>query len=173
MNFPRWNRQIHRWGSVVAALPLLVVIASGVLLQLKKQSDWVQPPTCKGAAKTPGLSFDAILAAARSAPEAGISEWSDVDRLDVRPGKGVVKVRAKNRWEVQVDAATGDVLQVAYRRSDLIESLHDGSFFGGDAVKLGVFLPMALVLAVLWGTGIYLFFLPYLARRRTRRSRAS
>ena len=57
---------------------------------------------------------------------------------------------------------------MAYRRSDLIESLHDGSFFGGDFAKLGVFLPTALVLCVLWGTGIYLFFLPYMVRRRRR-----
>ena len=79
----------------------------------------------------------------------------------------MLKVRCKNRWEVQLDAATGDILQVAFRRSDLIESIHDGSFFGNRA-KLGVFLPTAIVLVVLWGTGVYLFFLPYLAKRKNR-----
>ena len=113
------------------------------------------------------LSFAEILDIAKSAPEAEIQSWDDIDRLDVRPGKGILKVRAKNRWEVQMDTATGDILQVAFRRSDLIESLHDGSFFH-EGVKLGIFLPTALVLVVLWGTGVYLFFLPQLAKRKKR-----
>ena len=93
--------------------------------------------------------------------------WEDIDRLDVRPEKGMLKVRSKNRWEIQLDTATGQILQVALRRSDLIESLHDGSFFS-NRIKMIVFLPTALVLVVLWGTGVYLFFLPQLAKRKKR-----
>ena len=104
---------------------------------------------------------------AASVEEAGIEGWDDVDRLDVRPGRGMLKVRAKNRWEVQVDAATGEVLQASYRRSDLIESIHDGSFFA-DAAKLWVFLPAALILLGLWISGVYLWLLPHLVRRRRR-----
>jgi hypothetical protein len=37
----------------------------------------------------------------------GIETWSDVDRLDVRPGKGMLKVRAKNRWEIPGSVAPG------------------------------------------------------------------
>ncbi len=64
-----------------------------------------------------------------------------------------------------MDLATGDVLHSAYRRSDLIESLHDGSWFH-DAAKLYVFLPVAVVVFGLWATGIYLFFLPIAVRWR-------
>ena len=53
------------------------------------------------------------------------------------------------------------------RRSDLIESLHDGSFFSEPA-KLWVFLPASIVFAILWFTGIYLFFQPYIAKRKKR-----
>jgi len=167
MKASRWNRIIHRWGSILIALPALCVLLTGVVLQLKKQSSWIQPGTQRGVGTVPELSFAEILDSAKSVPEAEIDSWDNIDRLDVRPDKGVVKVRATNRWEVQVDLATGEVLQVAFRRSDLIESLHDGSFFS-DWVKLGIFLPTALVLVVLWGTGVYLFFLPVLARRRKR-----
>ncbi len=101
-------------------------------------------------------------------PEAEVETWVDIDRLDVRPNKGMLKIRCQNRWEVQLDTNSGDVLQVAYRRSDLIESIHDGSFFH-DSTKLWVFLPSALVLTILWATGAYLFSLPYLAQwKRTR-----
>jgi hypothetical protein len=56
---------------------------------------------------------------------------------------------------------------VAYRRSDVIEQIHDGSFFS-DAVKLYVFLPTGVFLILMWGTGLYLFLLPRLRRKRPR-----
>lgn len=166
----RWQvvwRRIHYWVSLGVLVVAPVVIGTGILLQLKKESAWIQPPTQRGTGAVPSISFEAILEAARSVPEAGIDGWDDVDRLDVRPDKGVVKVRGVNRREVQVDAATGEVLQVAVRRSDLIESIHDGSFFH-ERARLWVFLPSAVGLLLLWATGAYLFVRPFLARRRRR-----
>ncbi|MAW59383.1 MAG: hypothetical protein CMJ94_00960 [Planctomycetes bacterium] len=163
------NRKLHRWGSILTALPLLVVIITGIILQLKKDWSWVQPPTAKSADPALELSFDEILASASGVPEAEIGSWEDVDRLDVRPDKGVVKVRANNRYEVQIDTKSGEILHVAYRRSDLIESLHDGSWFS-DGAKLWIFLPTAIILFGLWVTGIYLWFLPHLVRRRKRKA---
>ncbi|MFT5130288.1 MAG: hypothetical protein ACI8W8_003917 [Rhodothermales bacterium] len=43
---------------------------------------------------------------------------------------------------------------MAFRRSDLIESIHDGSYFN-DHFKLWVFLPAGIVLAALLVTGIH------------------
>ncbi len=169
MSAAAWNRKLHRWGSIAVALPLLVVIASGIVLQLKKELTWIQPATVRGDEAAPSISFDRVLEIARTVPEAEIESWDDVDRLDVRPGRGMLKVRSGNRWEVQIDTSTGAILQTAYRRSDWIESIHDGSFFH-DRVKLWIFLPTAVVLLGLWGTGMYLWFLPHLVRRRRRRA---
>jgi uncharacterized iron-regulated membrane protein len=171
MKLSKLNRDIHRWGSILIAIPVAVVIVTGLTLQLKKEFVWIQPATQKGSTSDLSLSFDQILSATRRVPEAEVETWDEIDRLDVRPSKGMLKVRCKNRWEVQLDANTGDVLQVAFRRSDLIESIHDGSFFH-DRVKLWLFLPTALVLGVLWLTGIYLFFLPYFAKWKKRRKKA-
>lgn len=162
-----WNRRLHRWGAAAVALPFLIVLASGLLLQVKKQVAWVQPPERRGAETVPRIGFEELLAAARAVPQAGISSWEDIDRLDVRPGKGMIKVRAKSNWEIQLDGATGAVLQTAYRRSDIIASMHDGSWFH-EHVKLWLFLPSALVVFALWVTGVYLYLLPYLARRTAR-----
>jgi hypothetical protein len=115
---------------------------------------------------------DVLAITAEQAPEAGISTWDHVDRLDVRPGRGIVKVRGENRWEVQVDTQTRRVVQVMYRRSDLIESLHDGSFFS-DTAKVTVFLANGAILLGLWITGMYLWGLPLVARRRGRLRRAA
>jgi len=171
MKLSKLNRDVHRWGSILIALPVAVIIVTGVILQLKKESAWVQPPTRQGSSSELSLSFDQILTATQGVPEAEVENWDDIDRLDVRPGKGMLKVRCKNGWEVQLDANSGIVLQVAYRRSDLIESIHDGSFFH-DSFKFWVFLPTALVLGTLWVTGIYLFFLPYYAKWKKRRNKA-
>jgi uncharacterized iron-regulated membrane protein len=166
------NRQTHYWGSFICAIPILIVIITGIVLQLKKESSWIQPPTIRGSAKIPTLPFDQILNTAKTVDEAGIADWKDIDRLDVRPGKGVIKIRAKNRWEIQIDHQTGELLQTAYRRSDLIESIHDGSFFH-DKAKIWIFLPSAIVLLILWVTGIYLFVITLLnknsnkSRKRT------
>jgi hypothetical protein len=174
MSNPRiWNRRLHRWGAAAIALPFLLVICTGILLQLKKQFPWVQPPEKRGAVgAVPALSLHEILESARGVPHAGIQSWADVDRIDVRPGKGMLKVVGYSRWELQLDSSTGEILQVAYRRSDLIESLHDGSFFHPVA-KLGVFLPSGMIVLALWGTGVYLWVLPYRARRATRVRRSA
>ena len=95
-----------------------------------------------------------------------VASWDNVNRMDVRPGRGVVKVWLHNGYEVQVDLGTGQVLQVAYRRSDLIESIHDGSFFAGDWTKLGLFLPTGITLLLLWCGGIWMFWVPFWAKRK-------
>lgn len=158
-----WMRKLHRWGAILVAAPFLVVLVTGIILQLKKESAWVQPPANRGVGKLPEISFDAILAAVKEVPEAEVQSWNDIDRLDVRPTKGYVKVQANNRWEIQVDLKTAKVLQTAYRRSDLLESIHDGSWFH-ESAKLWVFLPSAIVVLGLWFTGIYLFVLPHWVR---------
>lgn len=172
MKLSKLNRQIHNWGSIIIAIPVSIVLVTGLLLLLKKDIDWIQPSTIRGTETGLSLSFDQILDIASTVPEAGIQSWSDVDRLDVRPGKGMIKVRANNRWEVQIDANIGEVLQVAVRRSDLIENIHDGSFFS-DVAKYWIFLPASVVLIGLWITGMILFFQPYVAKSRNKKRRAA
>ncbi|MGL4551336.1 MAG: PepSY domain-containing protein [Gemmataceae bacterium] len=164
------TRKVHYWAAIVVALPLLVVVVTGLLLQVKKQFTWVQPPERRGTGKEPALALPRVLEVCRGVPEAGVGSWADIDRIDVRPSRGLIKVTTKDNWEVQIDAQTGDVLQVAYRRSDLIEALHDGSWFH-PAVKLWVFLPAGLTLFLLLLTGVYLFWLPIVVRATRRRPR--
>ena len=144
------------------------MLITGILLQLKKDVDWIQPPTMIGEnIQNLSLSFDKILDISSSVSEANISSWEDVDRLDVRPNKGIVKVRAKNNWEIQIDTFTGKVIQTAYRRSDIIEKLHDGSWFS-NKIKLWVFFPSGVILLGLWLTGVYMLARPYYVKLKRR-----
>lgn len=170
MNWKKLFRQIHYWLSLAVFVPAAIMFVAGGFLMLKKEIEWIQPGTERGVVESqlPRASFEEMLAAARLHPEAGIKEWSDIDRIDLRVDRGIAKLRAKSGWEIQVDTKTAAVLNVAYRRSDLIETLHDGSFFA-DWVKFYVFLPTGLLLIIMWGTGGYLFLLPRSAKARKKR----
>jgi uncharacterized iron-regulated membrane protein len=167
--FNKLNRKVHYWVSIVVAVPLLIVVCSGLLLQLKKHSAWIQPPELQGTVTTPAVSFDQILASLQRAPDLDVRTWSDISRLDVRPRRGLVKVLLRNGWEAQVDLGTGEVLQVAFRRSDIIEAIHDGSLFAGNWSKFGLFLPAGVGLLVLLCGGLWMFWLPVLTKARQRK----
>ena len=165
MKLNKQLRKIHYWISPFIFIPVLVIFSTGVLLQLKKQSDWIQPPIQQGVNSTPSIQFEEILEAAKSIPEAEIKSWADIDRVDVRPNDGISKIRSNNRWEIQIDNETNEVLSVKYRRSDVIESVHDGSFFT-NYVKFGWFLPAGILLIIMSLSGISMFLLPLSVRSK-------
>jgi uncharacterized iron-regulated membrane protein len=165
IRFPLLGRKLHRWGAVITLAPLVVIIVTGLLLLLKKEASWIQPPTSRGVGGPPEVTFERILETARTSATAGIESWEDIDRLDVRPDDGVVKVLTKGGVEVQIDTSTGKLLREGRRRSDLIESIHDGSWFF-EGAKLWVFLPCTVILFGLWCSGVYLWLLPIMMRRK-------
>ena len=166
MTFNYANRRTHAWISMCFAVPVVVVIITGILLQLKKQLPFVQPVERAGVTHEPVATPAQYLEAINRGKVDGEVTWKDVQRVDIRPSKGIAKVILKSDVEYQVDLGTGDVLQRELRMSDFIESLHDGSFFAGDISKLGVFLPAAIGLLVLWVSGIYMFWLPLVVKLR-------
>lgn len=171
MHFNVLNRKVHYWASFTVAVPILVIIASGVLLQMKKHWGWVQPPEIRGTGTVPAIGLEQIMTTLRAAPSLGVAGWDDVSRIDIRADRGLAKVTLLSGWEAQIDLGTGQLLQTAYRRSDLIESIHDGSFLAGDWTKLGLFLPAGLTLLLLWLTGLWMWWVPFIAKRRRRKAR--
>jgi len=167
MSFKKTNRTIHKWASIIIAIPLLVIFVTGILLLVKKEFEIIQPPTMKGQEKIPSIPFTQVLSAAQSVEQAEIKGWQDIDRLDVRPSKGIIKIRSNNSIEIQIDAATGQLLHVAPRNSDFIESIHDGTFFEKNA-NLWLMLPVGIVSILILITGVILFFIPYLKKNKRR-----
>ncbi|MFW5950666.1 MAG: PepSY-associated TM helix domain-containing protein [Gemmatimonadota bacterium] len=161
----------------LVALPLLILVivssATGILLGWKKNVDVLQPPTRTSAAADLGewLELDELAAAATAALAAEIGsddpERLVPERLDVRPGKGVVKVRFPGTWEVQVAGGTAEIRSVARRHSDWIEKLHDGSIIS-EGFKLVTMSALGVGLIVLSLTGFWLWLGP----KRLRRLRA-
>lgn len=169
MNFDSRNRRWHSRIAWIIAIPFILVIATGLLLQLKKHWSWVQPSEQKGTDHAPWVSLDAIMKEMMAHPELRLTGWQDVVRGDLRPSKGLGKFTLSENREVQVDLGTGKILKIAVRRSDWLESIHDGSFFAGDWSKLGIFLPVGVLALFLWASGVRLLLVPWIMRRRRAR----
>ena len=53
MKISKLSRVLHRWGSLIARLPITIIVFSGIVLQLKKVSPYIQPPTQRGSSEAP------------------------------------------------------------------------------------------------------------------------
>lgn len=150
----RWNRKAHRWTAIVISIPMLFIILTGIFLQLRKPVDWIQPPTAKGSQKyEPTVVLEKVLSSVESVPAMQVTGWSDIKVMDLRPNKGIIKVRNFNELETQVDATTGDVLQTAQRRNDFVVKWHD---FSAWNARLWLGLPVRLGFLALFLTGVWL-----------------
>ena len=136
-------------------VPWLIVITSGILLQVRYELPWVMPELQKGSEGAPTLQFTDALKKARFIPIAGIAEWKDVWRVYVYPSKGVVSIRAKNFWQIQFDANSGELLDLSVRRTDVLEDVHEGRWMG---VNLWLFLPIHVLSVMLWILGVIMGF---------------
>ncbi|MDH3315437.1 MAG: PepSY domain-containing protein [Gammaproteobacteria bacterium] len=165
----RLVRKTHLWVAIIVALPLLLLLVTGVALQVRKPVDWIQPTTEVGVARyDPGVGHAQILAAAKAVPEMRVEDWSDIAALDYRPKNGIIKVRNHDDLETQVDAKTGEVIRTGRRWNNLIARVHDGSEWG---MRLWFFLPAGLLIVYLWISGFYLAVMETSRKLRARRQR--
>jgi uncharacterized iron-regulated membrane protein len=172
----RWYRKLHRWiASVLFAFFLLISI-TGLLLAWKKNTGgYLLAKTYEGSSKnlSDWLPLDSLQKNAVVALRTEISPDlpAEIDRIDVRPDKGMVKVTFRNHyWAVQLDGATGNVLHLERRRADFIEHLHDGSLFdrlaGTSGLKITYSSIMGLALLLLTISGFWLWYNPKRIRKK-------
>ncbi|AWW32135.1 DNA mismatch repair protein [Echinicola strongylocentroti] len=169
VNTLRNYRKYHRWIGVFLSMFILISSLTGILLSWKKQSDLIQPPTqlVKQETNEPWLAIEEMeMIASRALKKHQPEIQNKIDRIDIRPGKGVAKVLfEQGYWEVQLDGYNGGVLSVERRYSDLIEQLHDGSFFG-ENFKLLAMNVLGTGLVVMVITGLVLWYCPKIVRKR-------
>ena len=173
-------RKVHRMMGAVLFIFFFVVAITGALLGWKKNTNgWLLPVTTKGTSTNlavwkPIASLHAIAdSVLLNRVDKTLS--NDLDRIDIRKEKGIVKfVYAKHYWEVQLDGATGNVLQVNLRKSDFIEDIHDASYLDtyfntkGEPIKLTYTLIMGVALFLFCTTGFWLWYGPKLIRNKKR-----
>lgn len=160
----------HLWIGVVFTAALLIISATGILLNHKRalglMPDVANEPS---GAFSSALSLDSLASIGLQAvalPGAPRAALRTVDRMDVRPRSGYVKVRMRDSasTEVTIDVASGKVLHVGPRGDVFFEKLHSGEIFGGRGIFLSDAAAIALVATMV--TGYWLWLVPKLRRPR-------
>jgi hypothetical protein len=165
----RWYRKWHRQMGIISLAAFLLMAVTGVLLIWKKNSNgYLLAETQQGKGTNPkdwvkidSLQKSAIDCLIKNNP----GEDTAIDRVDVRPDKGVAKVTFKNHYTaIQVDLTTGLPIHIETRRADFIEQLHDGSLFdslaGTGFIKLLYGTLTGLLLTFLAVSGFFLWYNP-------------
>jgi uncharacterized iron-regulated membrane protein len=167
VNRLRQFRSIHKWIGISVFLFMIVTASTGVLLGWKKNVNLLQPATLKGSILTMDnwISFDQVAQAAIRGIDSVTSRKIEIDRMDVRPDKGIIKVTfTEDYWEAQIDGGTGKVLSVGQRHADWIEHIHDGSILS-EPFKIIYTNYLGLGLLFLSITGFWLWYGPKVIRK--------
>jgi uncharacterized iron-regulated membrane protein len=173
----RWARiafYVHLWLGVISTVALIAICVTGILLNHKRGLGLMpdvphEPSGHFGNALPLERLAQAALAAA---PQSARGNWQPadsvdialIDRMDVRPRDGFVKVRLRDKasMEMTVDITDGRVIHVGRRGDVFLEKLHSGEAFGGRFVLLSDFAAVLLVLTLI--TGYWLWLAPKISR---------
>ena len=173
----RLFRKVHRTTGALLFIFFFIISVTGFLLGIKTHSGGVILPDTKIGSSTQFSKFLPLDSLQKNASKY-MSDYLketiaiEIDRIDVRPDKGIVKFTFKsNFYELQLDGASGELLQIDFRRSDVIEKIHDGSivdYYLG--LKSGIFklfytIIMSLALMVFTITGFWLWYGPKKMRK--------
>ena len=170
-------RKVHRQTGALLFFFFFFISVTGGILGWKKHSNGIiLPKTTQGSTSelSEWLTLDSLQKQATQFLHDSVSAAlsPDLDRIDVRQGKGIVKfIFSEHHYELQLDGATGELLQIGVRRSDLLENIHDGSildnYLGTEngQIKLVYTTVMALALLIFTVTGFWLWYGPKRMRK--------
>lgn len=181
----RSYRKIHGVLGGALFVFFILIAGTGLLLGWKKHSGGLLlAKSYKGVSTDPKrwLPIDSLQKIAYTTLRDSISPGlsTKLDRIDIRPQKGMVKFVFEEHYQgIQLDCTTGAVLHIETRRSDFIEHLHDGSYLdslirvGDEPAKLIYTTIMGVALLVFSITGFYLYYGPKRMRRQKQALSAS
>jgi hypothetical protein len=166
----RWLRSLHRWMGIPLIVFFFLIGITSILLAWKKKAELL-PPTLKTEIENGTWILPSEMVRIGEEEMVRLGRDPEVDRIDIRPDKGVAKVTFKTHFtEVQLDGLSGKVLSIETRHSDWIEKVHDGSIVdfyleGDEAAKLTYSTLTALGLILMSVSGFYLWYFPKVVRK--------
>ncbi len=174
----RLFRKTHKTTGAILFVFFFVISVSGVLLGWKNNSNgFILPKAIQGTSSNlqHWLPIESLHQKACVILKDSVSKdlSLEIDRIDIRKNKGMVKFVFKHHyWEIQLDGTTGKVLQIGKRHSDFIENLHDGSiidhWFNTNKKQFKVIYTtiMGLSLLLFTATGFWLWYGPKMMKRK-------
>jgi len=167
----RLYRVFHRWLGLPLIIFFFIIGITSILLAWKKKVELL-PPTTKSQSKIKEnwISPSEMIFIAQDAMDS-LGESTVVDRIDIRPDKGITKITFKNHFlEVQIDGFSGEVLSVDTRHSDWIEKVHDGSiidyYADTDETSKLIYSSLTSIGLILMSiSGFYLWYFPKRIRK--------
>lgn len=151
----------HLWLGVIFTIALVVISVTGILLNHKRGLGLMPDvPHETSAPFSASLPLDSLAAIALRSIGSEPGDASSVDRMDVRPRDGLVKIRMRDpsSTEVTVDLSTGAILHTGPRGDVYLEKLHSGEIFGAPWVTLSDASAIALLITLV--TGYWLWLAP-------------
>lgn len=170
-------RKVHRTMGAFLFLFFFIISVTGLLLGWKKNSnELLLPITYKGSSSNfeDWISINKLYDISNTVliDSIGSNHSLTLDRVDIRKEKGIAKFIYKNSTiEIQLDGATGKVLNLGKRHSDTIENIHDGSildsYFNTSHNQIKIFYTtiMSLALLLFTITGFWLWYGPKRMRK--------
>lgn len=174
----RMARKVHRQTGIILFVFFFIIGITGLLLGWKKHSNgYILPKSYKGISTNSDhwLTLDSLQTNAFNILRDSVSPSlsRELERIDVRPYKGMVKfVFVEDFVGIQLDLTTGKLLHIEQRRSDFIENIHDGSILdhifktSKEQIKLVYTSIMGLALILFTITGFWLWYGPKKMRRQ-------
>jgi uncharacterized iron-regulated membrane protein len=153
-------RKYHRRLSIIFALPVLIIVVTGILLILRSKLGFIQTQ----APKVSPVSLEKVRSISEVIKSLPVDQ-KKISSIIYKPSKNLYAVRTKDYEEYFIHPETLEVLKKGPKMSTLLIQLHEGSFFS-KWVRDYIFFPTSLVLLFLWGTGIMLFIYPKYIRGR-------
>jgi len=160
-NILRLARKVHRTTGALLFVFFFIVSVTGLLLGWKKHTGGLLLPESyqgKSTNQQDWMPVHLLHEKAVRVVRENISPTLslELDRIDIRPDKGMVKfVFVEDYWGVQLDCTTGELLHIERRRSDFIENIHDGSYL--DYVLQTSAGQIKLVYTTIMGTALLMF----------------
>lgn len=175
----RTFRKIHRLTGALLFVFFFVVAVTGIFLGWKKHSGGIILPKSYKGTSTDLKTWQPLdklnnIAAQILSDSVDVNLSTELNRIDVRQSKGMLKFTyTEHHWEIQLDGATGSLLNIGKRHSDWIENVHDGSivdnFLGTKGwFKLFYTTVMGLALLLFTITGFWLWYGPKIMRKEQR-----
>lgn len=170
-------RKVHRTTGALLFIFFFFISISGVILGWKSHSNGLILPKSHDGTSTDlkhWLPLDSLHKKANIILNDSISPnlSLELDRIDVRKDKGMLKFVFKNHyWEIQLDGATGNLLNIGKRHSDFFENIHDGSILdryfatSNGQIKVIYTTVMGLALLLFTVTGFWLWYGPKRMKR--------